>query len=409
MICATMFVPNVRKYLFSALVFLSGVGALYIADLIIAASGDNESIAIWATLKSFMMIASTFALFGINQLLVREPKAMRLLTRVGGVNILAVSLVLGIIGAYFDLVPSILVGIVAIAGFSFSNLAFQWLRSNLQITAAYLANGSWRVLFLLGILVFFISGNADIGMILTGSFVISSLISVGLITQNPAKKELISLHDDIRSVKDIYLIGSSYFLAAISLSIATYGENLVVHQIGTTADVAQYFRASVVFLFPGMILNQYLATVIGLAVREKESRVLDNLRRHFWKGLIGLLLLWPILLVGGYLLEVLVYGEISTPIFLATLLAMASCVRLLYVLPGSFIGVIANRQTLLSSSIVYLFCAILLPLLSIFFHSLGIATVISVALASLISWALRCAVGAGLIYQRLATVTQENK
>ncbi|CAE6483313.1 membrane hypothetical protein [Nitrosomonas nitrosa] len=409
MISITKLTSILKKFAPSALVFLFGVGALYLADLIIAASGDNESIALWATLKSFMMIASTFALFGINQLLVREPKAMRLLTQVGGTNILAVSLVLGIIGAYFDLVPSILVGIVAIAGFSFSNLAFQWLRSNLQITAAYLANGSWRVLFLLGILVFFISGNADIGMILTGSFVISSLIIVGLITQNPAKKELISLHDDIRSVKDIYLIGSSYFLAAISLSIATYGENLVVHQIGTTADVAQYFRASVVFLFPGMILNQYLATVIGLAVREEESRVLDHLRHHFWKGVAGLLLLWPILLAVGYMLEMLVYGETSTPLLLATLLVVASCVRLAYILPSSFIGVVASRRILFNTSIIYLICAFSLPLLSLLFHSLGIATVISVALASLISWTLRCAVGAGLVYRRLATVTLENK
>ncbi len=409
MMRATTLASIAKKYIPSALVFLFGVGALYLADLIIAVSGDDESIALWATLKSFMMIASTFALFGINQLLVREPKAMRLLSRVGVMNILGVSLLLGIIGAYLNLAPSILVGIVVIAGFSFSNLAFQWLRSNLQVTTAYLANGSWRVLFLLGILIFFISGNADIGMILAVSFVISGLIIVWLITKNPAKKELVSLHDDIRSVKDIYLIGSSYFLAAISLSIATYGENLVVHQIGTIADVAQYFRASVVFLFPGMILNQYLTAVFGLAVRQEEGRVLKNLRRHLWKGIAGLLLMWPVLIAGGYVLEMLVYAEISTPIMLATLLAMVSCVRLLYILPGSFIGVIANRRALLNTSIAYLVCALFLPLLSIIFHSFGMATVISVSLASLISWLLRCAVGAGLVYRRLATVTLENK
>ena len=119
--------------------------------------------------------------------------------------------------------------------------------------------------------------------------------------------------------------------------------------------------------------------------------------------------MWPVLIAGGYVLEMLVYGEISTPIMLATLLSMASCLRLLYVLPGSFIGVIANRRTLLKASIIYLICAFSLPLLSLLFHSLGIATVISVALASLISWTLRCAVGAGLVYQRLVTVTLENK
>src|SRR5690606_30141048 len=130
---------------------------------------------------------STFALFGINQLLVREPKAMHLLTRIGIVNILCVSLILGIAGAYFNLIPSILVGIIAIAGFSFSNLAFQWLRSNLQVTTAYLANGSWRVLFLLGILFFFLDDKVDIGTILIGSFIVSSFIIAWLIIQNHPK------------------------------------------------------------------------------------------------------------------------------------------------------------------------------------------------------------------------------
>ncbi len=409
MTSAAKLVLAIRRFAPSALIFLFGAGALYLADLAIAASGDVEAIALWATLKSFMMIASTFALYGINQLLVREPKATRLLTRIGGVNIIGVSLIFGIVGAYFGMVPSILVGIVAIAGFSFCNMAFQWLRSNLRLTAAYIANGSWRVLFLIGIMFLFINGYADIDTVLIGSFILGSFIIVGLIVRNSPKEEPVSIHDDIRSIKDVYLIGSSYFLAAVSLAIATYGENLVVHQIGTTIEVAQYFQASVVFLFPGMILNQYLTAVVGLAVRQEEARVLKNLRRYFWQGLGGLILMWPVLIAGGYLLEVLVYGEIGTPVILAALLALASCVRLLYVLPSSFIGVIASRHALFNASAAYLVCALLLPFLSIVFHSVGMAAMISVALASLISWALRCTVGAGLIYQRLAIITTENK
>lgn len=399
----------VRKHASSAIVFFFGVGALYLADLTIAASGDVESIALWATLKSFMMIASTFALFGINQLLVREPKAMNFLVRVGGVNILIASLVLGTMGAYFNMAPSIIAGVIVVAGFSFSSMAFQWLRSNLQVTSAFIANGSWRALFLLGIIIFFVNGHVEIDIILIGSFVFAGFIIIGLITRNYPKEKLVSLHDDIHGVKDIYLIGGSYFLATISLSIASYGENLVVHQLGTTEDVAQYFRASVVFLFPGLMLNQYLVTVVGLAVRQKESRVLDVLRIHFWKGLGGLLFMWPILIGGGYILERLVYGETSTPVALASLMALAGCVRFLYIIPSSFVGTVASRRALFNTSAIYLVCSLLLPILSVAFHAIGMAVVFSVALASLISWTLRCAVGAGLVYRRLAIVTPENK
>lgn len=409
MINAAKLVSIARKLAPSALVFFFGVGALYLADLTIAASGNVESIVLWATLKSFMMIASTFALFGINQLLVREPKAMHLIARVGGMNILGVSLVLGTAGAYFNLAPSIIAGVIVIAGFSFCNMAFQWLRSNLQVTAAFIANGSWRVLFLLGIIIFFVNGHADIDVILIGAFVLAGFIITGLITRNYPREKLVSLHDDIHGAKDVYLVGGNYFLAAISLAIASYGENLVVHQIGTTEDVAQYFRASVVFLLPGLMFNQYLANVIGLAVRQKESHVLDVLRIHFWKGLGGLLLMWPALIGGGYMLERLVYGETSTPVELASLMALAGCVRFLYIVPSSFVGTVASRRALFNTSAIYLVCALLLPILSVAFHTIGMEVVFSVALASLISWTLRCAVGAGLVYRRLAIVTPENK
>ncbi len=397
-----------RKLGASAIIFISGVGALFLAELTIARTNDTEAIAVWATLKSFMMIASTFALFGINQLLVREPKAMRILVKTGTVNILGVSLVLGIAGAHLGLAPTFLVGIVAIISFSFTNMAFQWLRSNLRVTEAYIANSCWRIIFLLGILAFFLNGFADIDTVLIGAFVVTVPIIAFLLLRHNSKKKLVSLHDDIHSIKDIYLIGGSYFLAAVSLAIASYGENLVVHQIGTTEDVAHYFRAAVVFLFPGLILNQYLATVLGTAVRQEEAHVLGVLRRHFWTGALGLALLWPVLVICGYLLETLVYGTTQTPGTFAAILALTSCVRLIYVLPGSFVGIIADKRILFRASVSYLACALLLPLLSFIFYSAGSTVVIAVALASLVSWSLRCLVGAKLIVQRFAIVRSEH-
>jgi O-antigen/teichoic acid export membrane protein len=409
MINATRLATVARKLAPSAFVFLSGVGALYLADLIIAAYGDVQSIALWATLKSFMMIASTFALFGINQLLVREPKAMRQLARVGGMNILGVSLVLGTVGAYFNLVPSIITGIIVIVGFSFCNMAFQWLRSNLCVTEAYVANSGWRVIFCLGILVFFLNDYLGIDTVLIGAFVVTAPFIVILLVRHNPKEGLISLHNDIRSVKDIYLLGGSYFIAALSLAIASYGENLVVHHIGTTEDVAYYFRAAVVFLFPGLMLNQYLTTVLGTVVRQEEGRVLEILRRYFWSVALGLALLWPILAICGYLLEILIYGTTQTSLAFAAILTLTSCVRLLYVLPGSFVGVIADRRTLFHASVTYLVCALLLPLLSFILHSMGFTVVLAVALASLISWSLRCIIGARLVAQRLSIAGSINQ
>jgi len=392
-----------RKLGPSIILFLSGAGALFLADLVIARTGRAEDIALWATLKSFMMIGSTFALFGINQLIVREPLAWRMLLRVGVANILAVSLVLGVLGDAFDVVANGFVGAIAIAGFSLFNIAFQWLRSNLRVTEAYVVNSSWRVLFLFGVVIFgILSDLAGIDTILISSFAIGAVVVVGILSRKVPQPELVALHDDVRSVKDAYLLGASFFVSALSLAIASYGENLVVQQLGTTADVAQYFRAAVMFLFPGMMLNQYLTAVLGTVLRQQEQRVLGILRRHYWRGVLGFALLWPLLVLGGYVLEVLVYGAAETPAVLAALLALTSCVRLLYVLPGAFVGVIADRNALSRASAVYLAGALSLPVFSVVFHAVGLAIVTSVALASLINWVLRSLVGVRLVAKRIA-------
>ncbi|MBK8507138.1 MAG: hypothetical protein IPL51_00320 [Candidatus Competibacteraceae bacterium] len=392
------------KLLPSGLIFLCGVGSIFLADLIIARTGDIEDIALWATLKSFMMIASTFALFGINQLLVREPKATPMLIRIGTVNILIVSLILGIVGDYLDFVPTILGGIITIIGFSFSSMAFQWLRSNLRVNEAYIASSAWRILFLIGISILFVNDVATIDMILIGSLIIGGLTATGLLVRDNPTKTLISIHDDIHTIKDIYILGGSYFLAAVSLAIASYGENLVTHQLGTTIDVAQYFRSAVMFLFPGMMLNQYLAAFMGTVVRQEEPRILRILRRYFLIGLLGLVLIWVMMIVGGYILEMLIYGKTHTSLSLAILMALTSCVRLIYVLPSAFVGVVADRHTLFKSSVAYLLSALSLPLFSVIFYSLGVSVITSVALASLLSWILRSLVGIKLIIHRL-TIT----
>lgn len=132
----------------SALIFLSGVGSLYIADVLITRHGTTEAIANWAVLKSFMMIVGTLSMFGINSLIFREPSAISMLLRVGIAQVSVVALIAGIAAVHLGWVPSLLVGIVAVAGFAFTNMAFQWLRTELRLTEGYVVSSLWRVLFL---------------------------------------------------------------------------------------------------------------------------------------------------------------------------------------------------------------------------------------------------------------------
>jgi len=385
----------------SLLTFIFGVGALFIADILISRYGATDTIAAWATLRSFMMVGGVCAMFGMGQLLVREPTAVRLITKLFVMHAAIIALIGGVIGVYFGFVDRLWVGVVVIFGVAISNTAFQWLRSNLALTKSYIANGAWRVIFMLLVIFFFIGGDVDITLLLAVAFLISSGIIGYLLMATPVLDNLKALHSDIKRPRDVYIVGATYFMSGLSLAIASYGENLVVHQMGTTQDLATYFRASVVFLFPGVVLNQYLAAIIGPMIRQNESRIVKAIKKYGFFFVGGLLLLWPLLIVGGMILEFLIYQENSTPLSLIALLTLTSCVRISYVIPSSFVGVAANKKQLQITTILYLLCAFLFPVLAVIFAHFGVIIILSVALANLINWVLRCCVGANIVVQRI--------
>jgi len=213
----------------------------------------------------------------------------------------------------------------------------------------------------------------------------------------------------VKKPRDAYIIGATYFLSGLSLAIASYGENLIVHQIGEPQDVALYFRATIVFLFPGIVLNQYLAAIAGPMVRQNEVRVITYLRKY--RGWIGgaLLLLWPLLILTGFILEFLIYSENTTPLALILLLTFTSCTRITYVVPSSFVGVIANKKQLQTTTALYLVCALLFPVLAVIFVKSGLSVILAVALANLVNWALRSLIGMNIVIYRMKLHHQDPK
>ncbi len=397
---------KVRKLVPSALIFLSGVGSIYIAELIITRYGDAETVSRWAVLKSFMMIASTVAMFGINSLIFREPSATRILLKVGIVQVLIVSVLAGVFGVYMGWAPSMLIGASVVAGYALTNFAFQWLRSEQRLTESYIANNGWRILFLIGILGIFIYSHIDPGEILLVAFVLGGISVLALIKRPAPRMEKKSHHNDIQSILDIYKVGASFFLTNIVLAISAHGENIVVHYLGGNEDVSMYYRGLVVYLFPSVIVNQYLVAVFGVWIRENE-KTFNRLIKQYARivGFALVLFLWPLLFLGGRILEQVFYGEATTPLALAMLLSLGACVRFYYILPSSYVGVMANRKQLFHVSLWYMASALFLLVLPPIFVFLGISTVIAVALASIINWAFRSLVGTNIIRERIRMQT----
>ncbi len=391
-----------KKALPSLVTFFMGVGAMYIANVLITRHASVDAIAQWATLNAFMMIGGTFAIFGFDQQLIREPQAAKLIAKTSFFNISLVAVTASLVGYILGYTPSIIVGMCVIVGFAASALSFQWWRTNLLMTAAYLSNGAWRITFLIGVIFFFTTQKAELSTLLIAAYGIGFLIIGLLFWRLKPKIELISIHKDISEVKDIYIIGSSYFMAALSLAIASYGESLVVRTLGSTADVALYFKSVILFLFPGVMVNQYVAAVVGPALRQNEARAIRLLKRFKIWIVVALILVWPCLVFGGHILGYIIYGEVQTPIILAVLLSLTSCIRLLYIIPSNFVGITASKPQLRNISAAFLIFALLFPILAWGLSEAGLAVIFAVAIANLINWILRTVAGLSVVRERFA-------
>lgn len=396
------YISLATKALPSLVTFFIGVGAMYIANVLITRHADQALTADWATLMSFMMVGGALALFGFDQQLIREPQAANLIARTAVFNVSAVAIIAGFIGYHLGYTPSFFIGAFVIAGFAISALCFQWWRTNLHMTAAYLANGTWRLAFLIGVATLFITDIAPLSHILIGSFCMGFTMLVALFLYLKPKADLTAIHSDITHVKDVYIIGSSYFMAALSLAIASYGESLVVRSLGSKADVALYFKSLVLFLFPGVMFNQYVAAVVGPALRQNEQRAVTYLRKFKILIASALLLIWPGLVGAGYVLGQIIYGEPFTPLPLAALLSFTACIRLIYILPSNFVGITANKTQLRYISAAYLGFALLFPVIAWIFTQSGVAVIFAVAFANLINWSLRTAAGLTVVRQRFS-------
>lgn len=399
---ATRYIKLASKALPSLVTFFIGVGAMYIANVLITRNATEALTADWATLMSYMMVGGSFALFGFDQQLIREPQAAKLIAKTAAFNITLISIFGGLIGYKFGYTPSFFIGVFVIVGFAVSALCFQWWRTNLHMTAAYLANGTWRLAFLIGVMILFVPKQAALSDILIGAFLVGFIVLIILFFLLKPRKDLISIHSDITKVKDVYIIGSSYFMAALSLAIASYGESLVVRTIGSTADVALYFKSLVLFLFPGVMFNQYVAAVVGPTLRQNEARAVGLLRKYKWFIALALLLIWPVLIASGYVLGKIIYGDFFTPLPLAALLAFTACMRLLYILPSNFVGITADKKQLRLISACYLGFALMFPLMSWGLAKAGLAVIFAVALANLVNWTLRTMAGLSIVQERFA-------
>ncbi len=382
----------------SAATFLLGTGALVLVDILLSRYATDSDLKDWVLLKSLMLPLASLALLGIDQIIVREPSKLPLFLRpaliLATCITLAATLVIHITGFYTR--PTIL--FFSILGIAGSYLFFGMFRAVLSFNAAQFARDGWKFLFLLALGPFYFLCGVSIEWILLAVLAIATSISIWQKWRSAAQK-MNEVHDEVHGFISALQTSWPFCLAAFALSIASYGELLLLRGFGGTNLLPDYFRATILFTAPFVVFNTYIATFLSSVVRQSPERFSRTLLKYRWY-LVALLPVCPVLaLAAGFAISPLLFPGQQTPFLWAVFLSATAGMRLGYSVLSSYIGALGKRSDIIAIAIYYVIAALLTPLVCYGLYTLSGSLGASVACTGTIHWLARCIVGWRLTYR----------
>jgi hypothetical protein len=382
----------------SAVTFLLGTGALVFVDILLGRYASDADLKDWVLLKSVMLPLASLVLLGIDQVVVREPSKLKLF--LSPVLTLATCIALTATGVVyatgFYTRPVIL--FFAILGVAGSYLFFGMFRAVLSFNAAQFARDGWKFLFLVALGPFYFLWGVSIEWILLGVLAITTSISIwrkSASTDRPMNE----VHDEVNDFKSALHSSWPFCLAAFALSIASYGELLLLRGFGGTDLLPTYFRATILFVAPFVMFNTYIATFLSSFVRQSPNRFSALLLQYRWH-VVALLPICPFLaLAAGYAISPLLFPAQQTPFLWALFLSATAGMRLGYSVLSSYIGALGKRSEITAIAIYYVVTALLTPLVCYGLYLASGRLAESVAATGTIHWFARCIVGWRLTYR----------
>lgn len=274
---------------------------------------------------------------------------------------------------------------------------YQYFRSHHMPLLAQLVQQSWRIGALATIVVLLLwPGRVALDLAIVTILNLSLGMALGALALFSPKHPAVGRAGDITS---IYRIGIRFALTSLCLAMSLYAEQLLVLKAGGDSESAFYFKHATFFLFPMSFFNGYLGFVLGPWVRDNHDLFI-RLVCHRWRvALLGIIVFAAIMNGLGQLAWMIVSPTAGPPsVPLMVVFGVCSVAITIYQIPSSYNGIFAktsHHDLLIAAQILALLAA-----LGCFWwlhEILGLAVTISVAVASLVNWTLRCASGLSVV------------
>lgn len=382
---------------FPFLLYIAGLGALLVSDLLVTTFLPDQQVAQWAAIRSFIGISSVLCLVGLDQVLVRTPESSFRILGLLLVQIPLISSVIAFAYRFYDSeTNSVLVFLVSV-GTAGSLALFQFFRTHGKRFAAQWSQQAWKILVGIYFAITVLQGSTfSIWLAVTFVTILGLVLSM-----IPLRSKLPKQKDEPKSYGWIYSIGFRSLTTSLLLALSIYAEQFVV---GSETDVSQsayYFAHTTYFLLPASVLNGYLAFTIAPWLRENKDLYLHHKSKHALRWIAILVVYSFALSIFGYVAWKLMRSEgilPSLPIQIAML--VSGMARTAYTFPAGFVGAFGTAKIfdgwIIFQTISFGLAIAVYWLLS---RQFNLDVIIAISIASTFNWVTRMVVGFSLVHK----------
>lgn len=373
----------------SFLIYFVGIGALFLCDILITRSFPPETIALWAETRALIGVVGVLVTLGLDMVFVRSPQSSGRLLKLVLVQtpVLAVGVGFGVhaVGYLSSYTSAILLAL----GASLNMVQGQYFRAHNCLVESQIIQQGWKITVLVGIAaaVFYPGQEMNSPDLLAASLLVG-LAGLGwilILRKHPTT----TIAQGPEPIRDIYSISSRFLLMSLVLTLANYGEQLMVNGLGTVEAAAVYFTHATYFLFPVSIVTGYLGFRISPWLRDNHERFVKLLSTLRTLKFFIIVVYVAVMHVAGLIGWRIVSPIMGDPdLLLQAILFISAVARTFYVIPSGYNGVFgrpSQHDVLILSQV-----ALLTVIGALIFVFLGrVELVYLIASLGALNWAAR--------------------
>lgn len=336
------------KVLLSLCIYLLGTLLLLCSDFYVSKNFDHIYVANWAALKSIIFVFGGICVFGFDQILMRKPELAINFLKNYLIQIFIISFIISfIIIQFFIQSLNIYFLSLIIMLFAFNQFWAAALRGNSQLIEAQIFTNGWKV----AIFIFLMLGIYDQNIIYSGSFIAVLVINSIFIFKFLEKQKEIP---EEKNTLEFYKMGSFFLLNNLSVTIATYGEQLLINSFGD--KMLSYVIFNYVLAFNAIMLA--FAGFLGFYFGPKLKLIKNMTVKIYYSYLKGFLIFSGFLAIISFILGTIIfkfYFHKDFSLLLALTCLGVGFVKVLYTIPSVCMALYCDTEIIKKISIFNIF------------------------------------------------------